>query len=208
MNTRVVAISVDSVPSLKAWSDSLGGIDFPLLSDFWPHGELAERYGVLRSEGMSERAIFLLDPRGVVRYVDVHDIADQPSNEVLFEQIAKLEPEAAAAWIKEQTEEFERITAAGDIAASSGAAAAAASAEQAAGIVMYCRTWCPDCMRARSWLDERGISYVEIDVDSDEMARQRAASLNDGRLHTPTFEIGDEICVDFKPDRLHELIGG
>jgi len=74
-------------------------------------------------------------------------------------------------------------------------------------LVMYCRTWCGDCRRARAWLNERGIPYVEVDVESDAQARERAAGHNDGRLHTPTFELGTESCVDFRPERLCEMLG-
>jgi len=74
-------------------------------------------------------------------------------------------------------------------------------------IVMYCRSWCPDCARARAWLDARGIEYVEVDVDHDLTARSAAEQLNEGRLHTPTFVLGDGVCVDFRPDVLIELLG-
>lgn len=74
-------------------------------------------------------------------------------------------------------------------------------------LVMYCRQWCPDCRRAREWLDARGVSYIEIDVEADEFGRLRAAALNDGRLHTPTFERLGRSCVDFLPDRLEALLG-
>jgi len=60
---------------LKAWADSLGGIHYPLLSDFWPHGKISETYGVLRpQEGRSERAIFVIDKQGIIRHIDIHDI--------------------------------------------------------------------------------------------------------------------------------------
>lgn len=80
-------------------------------------------------------------------------------------------------------------------------------ADEGKSVVMYCRTWCGDCMRARAWLEAHNIPYVEIDVEGDPEARARAASHNDGRLHTPTFEIGDGVCVDFKPETLAELLG-
>jgi alkyl hydroperoxide reductase subunit AhpC len=70
----------------------LGGITYPLLSDFWPHGQIAQLYGVLRDDGKSERAIFVIDKMGIVRYVDVHDIDLQPDNEELFRVLAELEP--------------------------------------------------------------------------------------------------------------------
>jgi peroxiredoxin len=90
-NTQVLGISVDSTDCQRAWAKSLGRIDnFPLLSDFWPHGEVAKKYGVLRSEGFSERALFVIDKKGVIRYVDVHELNDQPDNEVLFRELEKL----------------------------------------------------------------------------------------------------------------------
>lgn len=79
-------------------------------------------------------------------------------------------------------------------------------ADETAALVVYCRSWCPDCRRAKAWLDEHGIAYQEIDVDQDGAARDRAASLNDGRLHTPTFELGEEVCVDFRPERIREIL--
>ncbi len=85
-----MGISIDSVYANKAWAESLGGISYPLLSDFWPHGMVALKYNVLRKEGMTERAIFIIDKEGVVRYVDVHDIGDQPKNSVLFDELKKI----------------------------------------------------------------------------------------------------------------------
>jgi mycoredoxin len=74
-------------------------------------------------------------------------------------------------------------------------------------LLMYCRPWCGDCRRARAWLAERGIPYVEIDVEENPEARERAARLNAGDLHTPTFELGEQFCVDFRPERLCEMLG-
>jgi len=59
---------VDHVPCLQAWAKSLGGIDYPLLSDFWPHGAVSTAYGVLRPDGFTERAIFIIDGEGIIRY--------------------------------------------------------------------------------------------------------------------------------------------
>jgi glutaredoxin len=73
-------------------------------------------------------------------------------------------------------------------------------------LIVYCRTWCGDCARARRWLDENNIPYTEIDVDADDEARERAAAHNEGRLHTPTFECGDGAVVDFRPDDVEQLL--
>jgi len=62
-----------------------------LLSDFWPHGEVAKRYGVLRQEGYCERAIFVVDKEGIIRYIDIHNMDEQPDNQVLFDVLKELE---------------------------------------------------------------------------------------------------------------------
>lgn len=81
------------------------------------------------------------------------------------------------------------------------------SADEAVGLIMYCRSWCGDCMRAKAWLRERGIPYIEVDVEKDPEARRRAAEINNGDLHTPTFVMGEETCVDFRPERLEDMVG-
>jgi len=91
LNTQVLGISVDSIPSHEAWADSLGGIDYPLLSDFWPHGDVARKFGVLTEDGHTERVIYIVDKEGVIRYADLHDIDDVPENDVLFEELKKLQ---------------------------------------------------------------------------------------------------------------------
>jgi peroxiredoxin len=89
LNAQVLGISVDHVPCLKAWTESLGGISFPLLSDFSPQAYVAKKYGVRRKEGFSERAIFVLDKFGIIRYIDIHKISDRPKNKVLFAELNK-----------------------------------------------------------------------------------------------------------------------
>ena len=80
-DTVAVAISVDQTWALDAWHKQMG-LNFPILSDFYPHGAVAEKYGVLmhegRGAGMSERAVIGIDKRGVVRYIDVHPILEVP----------------------------------------------------------------------------------------------------------------------------------
>ncbi len=90
-DTQVLGISVDSVPSHVAWAKSLGGISYPLLSDFEPKGEVAKSYGAYRAaDGISERAIFIVDKEGKIAYVDIHAIGDQPDNEELFDVLRNL----------------------------------------------------------------------------------------------------------------------
>jgi peroxiredoxin len=90
-DAQVLGISVDSVPCNAAWSKSLGGLTYDLLSDFEPKGEVARAYDAYRAEqGISERALFIVDKEGKIAYKDIHDIADQPDNEDLFEVLRKL----------------------------------------------------------------------------------------------------------------------
>jgi peroxiredoxin len=89
-DTVVLGISVDNVPTLWAWTREMGSLWFPVLSDFWPHGEVASQYGVLRGDGTAERALFVIDKRGIIRYIDVHDINATPKLEVLIRELGKL----------------------------------------------------------------------------------------------------------------------
>jgi peroxiredoxin len=86
-DTHVLGISIDSVPCNTAWAKSLGGISYDLLSDFEPKGEVARKYGALRPEGYSERALFLVDKDGRIIYKDIHDISQQPDNEEIFDAL-------------------------------------------------------------------------------------------------------------------------
>ena len=90
LNTQVLAVSVDSVPAHKAWTDQMGGINYPVLSDFYPHGEVARKYGVLREQGFSERALFVIDKKGVVRFSQVHEMKLQPDNNAIINELKKL----------------------------------------------------------------------------------------------------------------------
>jgi peroxiredoxin len=81
----VLGISIDPQPAKTAWAQSLGTISFDLLSDFHPHGEVAQKYGVFREkDGISDRAVFIIDKRGRIAWTKVYGIPDQPDNEELF----------------------------------------------------------------------------------------------------------------------------
>jgi peroxiredoxin len=75
-NAEIVAITVDSIMNTTTWERAIGPFDFPLCSDFWPHGEISERYGVLRKfggksddgTGSSERAVVIVDRSGTIAF--------------------------------------------------------------------------------------------------------------------------------------------
>jgi len=87
----LLGITVDNIPTLFAWTNQMGKLWFPVLSDFWPHGRVAKKYGVLRSNGVAERALLIIDKKGILRYIDVHDINMRPPLEDLVNELEKLQ---------------------------------------------------------------------------------------------------------------------
>ncbi len=91
LNTVAVGISVDSVPCKNAWADSLGIKNTSLLSDFWPHGGVAQGYGLFRdTEGVAKRANILVDENGKVAFVKVYETKQLPDMNEVIEAIKKL----------------------------------------------------------------------------------------------------------------------
>ena len=85
LDAVVFGISIDPQPSKTAWAKTLGSISFDLLSDSYPHGEVARKYGVFRQkEGFSERAVFVIGKDGRVKWSKVYDIPQHPDNAELL----------------------------------------------------------------------------------------------------------------------------
>ena len=179
---------MDSKHCLRAWAESLGGITYPLLSDFYPHGGVAQMFGVLRPDGKSERAIFVIDKSGLIRYVDVHDIDLQPDNEVLFAELEKIEGHKAPPLDRPelQAQEYERPN---------------------VDVVLYCTPWCPSCRRARAFFNDNNVEFVEIDITRDRTAAQRVRGWAGGYETTPTLDVRGTILVNFNQMRVAELLG-
>jgi mycoredoxin-dependent peroxiredoxin len=90
LDAEVVSISMDSTHALTAWAKSMG-TSFPLLSDFYPQGEIVDRYGVRHQVGMAERALFAIDKEGVIRFIEIQDApGNMPDNENLFEALRRI----------------------------------------------------------------------------------------------------------------------
>ncbi|MFY7069089.1 redoxin domain-containing protein [Nocardiopsis changdeensis] len=86
----VLAISVDSVFALRTWSDR-EAFPFALLSDFWPHGAVADAYGVLdHGRGTARRATFLIDAAGVVRWSTLVPVSEPRDTDAYLEQMRAL----------------------------------------------------------------------------------------------------------------------
>jgi glutaredoxin len=167
----------------------LGGHQLSLLSDFWPHGEIARCYGVFRqADGHSERAIFIVDKRGIIRYIDIHDIDHQPDNDTVLEVIRRIDPMAAAREPRppqqEETVELPH-----------------------GGIVMYCTRWCPACRRSRAWFAARNLEFTEVDIDKVPGAADQVRKWANGNRTTPIFDIDGTIIVNFNEGKLLEALG-
>jgi glutaredoxin len=119
----------------------------------------------------------------VIRYIDIHDIDEQPDNEVLLAELKKIIPDA-----DEKLKHLyqEDATAEGDL-------------------VMYCTPWCPDCRKAREWMKENNITFTEVDISTNLNAARQVRAWGNGYQITPTFDIGGEIVLDFKKERILEL---
>lgn len=91
LDAVVLGVSIDPQPSKTAWAKTLGTISFDLLSDSYPHGEVAQKYGVFRQkEGFSERAVFVIGKDGRVKWSKVYDIPQHPDNADLFGALSNL----------------------------------------------------------------------------------------------------------------------
>jgi peroxiredoxin (alkyl hydroperoxide reductase subunit C) len=88
----LLGITVDNIPTLFAWTRQMGSeLWFPVLSDFWPHGAVASKYGLLRSDGVSERALIFIDKKGIIRDILVSDINKRPDLESCAVALDKLD---------------------------------------------------------------------------------------------------------------------
>ena len=86
----VLGISTDNTPSQFAWVRQMEGLWFPVLSDFWPHGAVADQYGLLRGDGMTERALVFIDKKGIITYTHVNDINTRPKLDLIAAQLAAM----------------------------------------------------------------------------------------------------------------------
>lgn len=89
-DTVMLGITTDNIPTLHAWTRQMGGLWFEVLSDFWPHGVVAETYGVLRSDGTTERAMVFIDKKGIISAAMVFDINHRPDLKLCVDEVQKL----------------------------------------------------------------------------------------------------------------------
>ena len=71
-------------------------------------------------------------------------------------------------------------------------------------IIMYCTSWCSDCRRAKQFLKDRSVNFVEVNIDEDVGAEELVLEVNEGRRKVPTIKVGDRFfaCSPFDPYQL------
>jgi peroxiredoxin len=91
LNVIPLGISVDSVPCKNAWAESLNLKKLKILSDFWPHGDIAKIYGIFRDkDGFSERANILIDENGKIIFIKIYPISELPDLNEIFNLLNSL----------------------------------------------------------------------------------------------------------------------
>ena len=104
LDAQVLGISVDSTWSHIAWQEKeIGKLRYPLIADFFPHGETAQKYGVFRPgdpiPGINERAIFIIDKGGKIVFAQLYELGEAPDNSdvmVVLQQMAQSEAQPAS----------------------------------------------------------------------------------------------------------------
>ena len=93
-NSETLAVTVDSIMNTTAWEREIGPFDFPICADFWPHGEVSARYGVLRESGVeagaSESAVFVIDRDGRIAFCKTYGLDEVAPIEEIFPMLEKL----------------------------------------------------------------------------------------------------------------------
>ena len=100
-DAQVLGMSVDSIYSHIAWQKKdIGMMNFPLCADFYPHGDVAKKFDVLREgdpvPGINERAIFVVDKEGIIQFARVYRLDQQPENGELFDVLKELKAKESA----------------------------------------------------------------------------------------------------------------
>lgn len=92
LHSQVLAVSCDPVASKEAWGKWLGGISYPLVSDFWPHGEVSKQYGVFNEEfGRPDRATFIVDKQGIIRWIKFFPPGQLPDTVELLDALREID---------------------------------------------------------------------------------------------------------------------
>ena len=88
---QLIGLSADPRAGLRSWSNSLGGLSHPLLSDFWPHGATLQAYDIFNADaGTSRRSLMIIDPEGIIRHTELHQ-GTLPDPQAVLAELTKLQ---------------------------------------------------------------------------------------------------------------------
>ncbi|KIG18560.1 Alkyl hydroperoxide reductase subunit C-like protein [Enhygromyxa salina] len=174
-HTQVIGISIDTVYCHAAWAEQLGGVSFPLISDFHPKGEIAKSMGVyLADRGITDRATVILDAGGTVRYAQSVGPPNRRDVEALVAECQAID----ASWADELP-------------------AAVAPQGLAAGAELYIKD---SCMFSRWAMSARRNLHLEQtlplrNVSQDQAALDELVRLG-GKPQAPALVIGDQVMYE------------
>jgi len=176
--TLPAVITVDNTHSNLAWSQSCGSARVPILSDFYPHGEVGKAYGCLAADGLDERCTVIVDKQGVVRYSMMVDRFRQQNVPELLS-------------IASQINGGRAILNVGGVIT------------RPALPVLYVSSSCPHCWTVRNFIMTSGMGpkIIVREVDKDQVAMNELLSLDKNGatplLHTPQGDTvsGDEAII-------------
>ena len=88
-NVQILGISVDNIHSHAAWK-ATKGYQFPLLSDFWPHGGVARKYGIFdEKKGLAKRGAFVIDEKGIIKAILLNEVTQGRTEEEFLRLLDK-----------------------------------------------------------------------------------------------------------------------
>ena len=88
---QLIGLSADPRAGLRSWSNSLGGLSHPLVSDFWPHGATLRLYDILNEDtGMPRRSLMIIDTEGIIQHAELHQ-GTLPDPEAVLSELDKLQ---------------------------------------------------------------------------------------------------------------------
>jgi glutaredoxin len=133
----------------------------------------------------------------------VHNIDEQPDNNVLFRELAAIE----GVPVPEERIPETAMAAAGVRQPAAAGGIGGNGVEEEPAVVMYCTDWCPACRRARAYFKANNVSFQEVNITRDRAAAAKVRQWTGGYETTPTFDVRGTIVVNFNVDRLNELLG-
>lgn len=88
---KAVAINVDQPNAKRAWADAIGVKKTPLLSDYWPHGGVAQKYGIFKEkQGISGRAVYIVDEEGNLAWQKEYEMGEVPDFDEILEAVKQV----------------------------------------------------------------------------------------------------------------------